>query len=64
MNAGTYSTLYNHPKLIEEPRKVKPVKMTTVRGADIPADVLAQRGLTKKQLQQQEKVSACLRWAC
>ncbi|XP_077207003.1 protein LTV1 homolog [Paroedura picta] len=46
---STYSTLYNHPKLIEVPRKPKPIKVSHKTG--IPLDVLPKRGLTAKQVE-------------
>ena len=42
--------------MIEEPKKVKPIRMKLIDGAEVPAEVLTKRGLTKKQLQQLEKV--------
>ena len=48
--------------MIEEPKKVKPIRMKLIDGAEVPAEVLTKRGLTKKQLQQLEKVkqSSCI----
>ncbi|XP_015277472.1 PREDICTED: protein LTV1 homolog [Gekko japonicus] len=46
---STYSTLYNHPKLIEVPQKPKPIKVSHKTG--IPLDVLPKRGLTAKQVE-------------
>lgn len=42
---STYSNLYNHPKLITEPRKIR------LKGKhDLPEDSIATRGLTEKQI--------------
>ncbi|KAL3868962.1 hypothetical protein ACJMK2_041707 [Sinanodonta woodiana] len=46
---STYSNAYNHPKVIEEPHKEKPLKLTKKLG--IPDDSLPVRGLTKKQIE-------------
>lgn len=45
----TYSTLYNHPKLISEPKKLGPIKLSSKTG--IPKDTLG-RGLTSAALKQ------------
>merc|ERR1712156_477383 len=45
----TYSTLYNHPKLISEPKKLGPIKLSSKTG--IPRDTLG-RGLTSAALKQ------------
>ena len=45
----TYSTLYNHPKLISEPRRPSPIVLSTKTG--IPKDTLG-RGLTAAALKQ------------
>merc|ERR1719454_1494319 len=45
----TYSTLYNHPKLISEPKKLGPIQLSTKTG--IPKDTLG-RGLTSAALKQ------------
>ncbi len=55
--AGTYSNIYNHPATIEVPKKQKPIKLAKVGGCEIPAESIAQRGLTKKQLQQLDQVN-------
>lgn len=49
---STYSNIYNHPKKITEPSKIKPIQLT--KRAGIPTDVLEQRGPTRKQLEQEE----------
>nr|CAG4648025.1 EOG090X08PQ [Moina brachiata]SVE93096.1 EOG090X08PQ [Moina brachiata] len=46
---STYSNIYNHPKLIEEPRSAK-IKICPKTG--IPVNVLGKPGLTKKYLDQ------------
>ncbi|XP_078317065.1 protein LTV1 homolog [Crassostrea virginica] len=51
---STYSNLYNHPKLIEEPGKDK-IKLTS--RLLIPEGVLDQPGLTRKQLEQEMRES-------
>jgi len=48
---STYSTLYNHPKLIEEPQKNRPIRLTKRLG--IPDDVLPQRGPTLRQQEEE-----------
>merc|ERR1711885_75179 len=45
----TYSTLYNHPKLISEPKKLGPIKLSSKTG--VPKDTLG-RGLTSAALKQ------------
>merc|ERR1711872_437166 len=45
----TYSTLYNHPKLISEPKKLGPIKLSSKTG--IPKNTLG-RGLTSAALKQ------------
>ncbi|KAK2141617.1 hypothetical protein LSH36_1068g00008 [Paralvinella palmiformis] len=50
---STYSTLYNHPQLIKEPKN-KPIKLTKRVG--IPAGVLPAPSLTRKQLEQPAQV--------
>ena len=45
----TYSTLYNHPKLISEPKKLGPIQLSSKTG--IPKDTLG-RGLTAAALKQ------------
>lgn len=46
---STYSTLYNHPKIISERRKVSPIVLSSKSG--VPKDVLG-RGLTAAALKQ------------
>ncbi|XP_061480021.1 protein LTV1 homolog [Rhineura floridana] len=52
---STYSNLYNHPKLIEVPRKPKPIEVSSKTG--IPLDVLPQRGLTYKQAERLQMIN-------
>ncbi|KGL82636.1 Protein LTV1, partial [Tinamus guttatus] len=52
---STYSNLYNHPKLIEEPSKPKPIKISQKTG--IPLHVLPQRGLTAKQVERMQMIN-------
>ncbi|KAK3089237.1 hypothetical protein FSP39_002023 [Pinctada imbricata] len=51
---STYSNLYNHPKLIEEPKKEK-IRLTTKIG--IPHGVLDKPGITQKQLEEEMRAS-------
>lgn len=44
---STYSNIYNRPKVIEEPTKLKPIRVSGKTG--IPLGVLPSRGLTTKQ---------------
>jgi len=46
---STYSNIYNHPKLIEEPKTIKPIRLT--KRLAIPEDVITTRGLTQKQIE-------------
>lgn len=50
---STYSTLYNHPQTISEPKKAKPIKLSQ-RGL-VVEDGVKDRGLTHKELQQENK---------
>uniref|UniRef100_A0A8C8VJ23 Protein LTV1 homolog n=1 Tax=Pelusios castaneus TaxID=367368 RepID=A0A8C8VJ23_9SAUR len=52
---STYSNLYNHPKLIEEPSKSKPIKISHKTG--IPLDILPQRSLTAKQTERMQMIN-------
>uniref|UniRef100_A0A8C9EY15 Protein LTV1 homolog n=1 Tax=Pavo cristatus TaxID=9049 RepID=A0A8C9EY15_PAVCR len=52
---STYSNLYNHPKLIEEPSKPKPIKISSKTG--IPLNVLPQKGLTAKQVERMQMIN-------
>lgn len=44
---STYSNIYNRPKVIEEPAKPKPIRVSSKTG--IPLGVLPARGMTSKQ---------------
>uniref|UniRef100_A0A673GBA3 Protein LTV1 homolog n=1 Tax=Sinocyclocheilus rhinocerous TaxID=307959 RepID=A0A673GBA3_9TELE len=53
---STYSNLYNRPKLIQDPPKVKkPIRVSDKTG--IPLDVLPKRGLTAKQVERMERIN-------
>ncbi|XP_078413616.1 protein LTV1 homolog [Cetorhinus maximus] len=52
---STYSNLYNHPKLITDPPKLNPIKVSKKTG--IPLDVLPRRSLTAKQLERLETIN-------
>ncbi|XP_062429729.1 protein LTV1 homolog [Rhea pennata] len=52
---STYSNLYNHPKLIEEPSKPKPIKISQKTG--IPLHILPQKGLTAKQVERMQMIN-------
>ncbi|POI24153.1 hypothetical protein CIB84_012099, partial [Bambusicola thoracicus] len=52
---STYSNLYNHPKLIEEPSKPKPIKISSKTG--IPLHVLPQKGPTAKQVERMQMIN-------
>uniref|UniRef100_S4RQR4 Protein LTV1 homolog n=1 Tax=Petromyzon marinus TaxID=7757 RepID=S4RQR4_PETMA len=53
---STYSTLYNHPKLIEEPSKPSPMRVSRKTG--LPLGVLPQRGPTARQVERMGTVTA------
>lgn len=52
---STYSNLYNHPKLIEEPKKEKKINLTAKIG--VPDDVLNKPGFTRKQIEQEMRAN-------
>ncbi|KAL1005967.1 hypothetical protein UPYG_G00066260 [Umbra pygmaea] len=52
---STYSNLYNHPKVIKDPPKVKPIRVSNKTG--IPLDVLPERGMTAKQAERIERIN-------
>ncbi|XP_007422967.1 protein LTV1 homolog [Python bivittatus] len=54
---STYSNLYNHPKLIEVPQKLKSIEVSKKTG--IPLDVLPQRGPTAKQTEHMQRINDC-----
>ncbi|XP_046553943.1 protein LTV1 homolog [Haliotis rubra] len=54
---STYSNLYNHPKLISEPRSKNNMNIKLTSKLGIPLDGLEQRGLTQKQIEQEMRDS-------
>ncbi|CAI9562026.1 unnamed protein product [Staurois parvus] len=52
---STYSNLYNHPQLIKDPPKTKPIKVSAKTG--IPLGVLPGRGPTAKQVERMERIN-------
>ncbi|XP_026118650.1 protein LTV1 homolog [Carassius auratus] len=52
---STYSNLYNRPKLIQDPPKLKEIRVSAKTG--IPLDVLPKRGLTTKQVERMERIN-------
>ncbi|KAM9317109.1 protein LTV1 homolog [Gastrophryne carolinensis] len=52
---STYSNLYNHPQLIKDPPKKKPIKVSSRTG--IPLGVLPERGPTAKQVERMERIN-------
>ncbi|XP_039563555.1 protein LTV1 homolog [Passer montanus] len=52
---STYSNLYNHPTLIKEPSKPKPIKISQKTG--IPLHILPQKGLTAKQVERMQMIN-------
>ncbi|TMS22955.1 Protein LTV1-like protein [Larimichthys crocea] len=52
---STYSNIYNRPKVIEDPPKPKPIRVSSKTG--IPLDVLPARGLTAKQAERMTKIN-------
>lgn len=48
---STYSNLYNHPKLIQEPQNKKKIELTSK--LKIPSDIFDKPGLTRKQLEKE-----------
>lgn len=56
---STRSTLYNRPATIKEEREKRPVNAVKLtKNLEIPSDVLTSRGLTRRQLEQQQQASA------
>ncbi|XP_073698227.1 protein LTV1 homolog isoform X2 [Garra rufa] len=49
---STYSNLYNRPKLIQDPPKIR-----VSNKSGIPLDVLPKRGLTAKQVERMERIN-------
>ncbi|XP_035516252.1 protein LTV1 homolog [Morone saxatilis] len=52
---STYSNIYNRPKVIEEPAKSKPIRVSIKTG--IPLDVLPTKGLTTKQAERMTRIN-------
>ncbi|XP_074521632.1 protein LTV1 homolog [Halichoeres trimaculatus] len=52
---STYSNIYNRPKVIEEPSKPKPIRVSQKTG--IPLDVLPAKGLTTKQAERMTRIN-------
>uniref|UniRef100_H3CLD4 Protein LTV1 homolog n=1 Tax=Tetraodon nigroviridis TaxID=99883 RepID=H3CLD4_TETNG len=52
---STYSNMYNRPKVIEEPKKPKPIRVSARTG--IPLDVLPTRGLSAKQAERISRIN-------
>ncbi|RXM96097.1 Protein LTV1-like [Acipenser ruthenus] len=52
---STYSNLYNHPKIIKDPPKLKPIKVSRKTG--IPLNVLPEKGLTAKQVERMQMIN-------
>lgn len=52
---STYSNIYNRPKVIEDPPKPKPIRVSVKTG--IPLDVLPARGPTAKQAERMTRIN-------
>ncbi|XP_077574927.1 protein LTV1 homolog [Stigmatopora nigra] len=52
---STYSNIYNRPKVIEEPVKVKAIRVSHKTG--VPLDVLTARGPTNKQVERMSRIN-------
>ncbi|XP_057700544.1 protein LTV1 homolog isoform X1 [Corythoichthys intestinalis] len=52
---STYSNIYNRPKVIEDPPKVKPIHVSSKTG--FPLDVLTARGPTSKQAERMSRIN-------
>lgn len=52
---STYSNIYNRPKVIEEPAKPKPIRVSGKTG--IPLGVLPARGMTSKQEERMTRIN-------
>jgi len=52
---STYSNIYNRPKLIKDPPRTKPIRVSLKLG--IPLDVLPTRGLTARQTERMERIN-------
>ncbi|XP_019645219.1 PREDICTED: protein LTV1 homolog [Branchiostoma belcheri] len=54
---STYSSIYNHPTVIKDPPKPKKGKQIILsQKSGIPIGVLGSKGLTKKQLEEQDRL--------
>ncbi|XP_029012829.1 protein LTV1 homolog [Betta splendens] len=52
---STYSNIYNRPKIIKDPPKLKPIRVSSKTG--IPLDVLPAIGLTTKQAERMARIN-------
>lgn len=52
---GTYSNIYNKPKVIQEPPKPKPIRVFHRTG--VPLDVLTPRGPTHRQVESMTRIN-------
>lgn len=52
---STYSNIYNRPKVIEDPPKLKPIRVSAKTG--IPLDVLPGRGPTERQAERMVRIN-------
>ncbi|XP_068583194.1 protein LTV1 homolog [Cebidichthys violaceus] len=52
---STYSNMYNRPKVIQDPPKTKPIRVSQKTG--IPLDVLPAKGLTAKQAERMTMIN-------
>uniref|UniRef100_A0A8C2ZV85 Protein LTV1 homolog n=1 Tax=Cyclopterus lumpus TaxID=8103 RepID=A0A8C2ZV85_CYCLU len=52
---STYSNIYNKPKVIQDPPKTKPIRVSQKTG--IPLDVLPTKGLTAKQAERMTMIN-------
>ncbi|KAM8843439.1 protein LTV1 homolog [Synchiropus picturatus] len=52
---STYSNIYNRPKVIQDPPKLKPIRVSSKTG--IPLDVLPTRGPTNKQAERMTRIN-------
>ncbi|XP_075947922.1 protein LTV1 homolog [Anarhichas minor] len=52
---STYSNMYNRPKVIQDPPKTKPIRVSRKTG--IPLDVLPAKGLTAKQAERMTMIN-------
>ncbi|XP_033478831.2 protein LTV1 homolog [Epinephelus lanceolatus] len=52
---STYSNIYNRPKVIQDPPKTKPIRVSSKTG--IPLDVLPAKGMTAKQAERMTRIN-------